>query len=144
MLWLAEERQSSPVRTFARNIDGGPVDLEYVLSSRQGRMVALGGLEACRRHGVLHTMSGRPLLLTRETLSTLVAERGLEYCPEHESQVVISEPRFKASVFGGVGPLGGLPVVDLLQAALDVAPMGGRGTEQAELIVDQILSWSAR
>jgi hypothetical protein len=33
------------------------------------------------------------------------------------------------------------PVVDPLQAALDVAPMPGRGFEQAEFIVAEILSW---
>ncbi|MDD5309660.1 MAG: hypothetical protein PHU25_20265 [Deltaproteobacteria bacterium] len=139
--WLAEERRVSPAWTHARSIDGGPFDLERALASRPQGMVALGGFEACRRHGLLHTTPGVPLVLSAEALPAVVAAWDLGFCGQQEAQVMIAEPRHRASVFRAVGLIDGLPVVDILQAALDVAPMPGRGLEQAEFVIEEILSW---
>lgn len=139
--WLAEERRIPTVWTYARGIDGGPFDPIRALASQPPGMVALGGFEACRRHGLLHTTPGVPLVLSAQPLPALVAAWDLGCCGQQEAQVVISEPRHGASVFRAVGVLDGVPVVDVLQAALDVAPMPGRGLEQAEFVVEEILSW---
>lgn len=142
--WLAEERRASPVWTHARSIDGGPFDLERALASRPQGMIALGGFEACRRHGLLHTTPGVSQVLSAEPLPTVVAAWDLGFCGQQEAQVMITEPRHRASVFRAVGLIDGLPVVDILQAALDVAPMPGRGLEQAEFVIEEILSWGAQ
>jgi hypothetical protein len=139
--WLAEERQASPVRSYVRTIDGGSFDLARL--SHSTHVAAVGGFEACRRHGVLHTAPGIPMILAEGPPPALVGEWDLDYCSEREAQVSLVETRHKASVFRGVEKTDGVPVVDLLQAALDVAPMPGRGFEQAELIVEEILSWRA-
>jgi hypothetical protein len=137
--WLAEERQGSSVVNYARTIDGGPFEVEGIL--RSGRGAAVGGFEACRRHGMLHTAAGGLMVLVEGSSSELIRAWDLDYCGEHEAQLSLVEPRHKASVFRAVGNAGGVPVVDILQAALDVAPTTGRGVEQAELIVEEILSW---
>lgn len=139
--WLAEERQGSSRLSYARTIDGGPFDFEGVL--RSGRGAAVGGFEACRRHGVLHTAAGVLMILVEDSSPALVRAWDLDYCGEREAQLSLVEPRHKASVFRAVENVGGVPVVDILQAALDVVPMTGRGVEQAELIVEEILSWGA-
>ncbi|MCK9460435.1 MAG: hypothetical protein M0R80_12420 [Proteobacteria bacterium] len=138
---LTEERQASPVWTHARPADGGTFDLDHMLASRPAGGIAVGGFEACRRYGLLHTAPGVPLLLLEGPPNALVAAWDLDYCGPREAQIVIAEPRYRASVFRAVTHVGGVRVVDLLQAALDVVPVPGRGFEQAELVVAEILSW---
>jgi hypothetical protein len=138
---LAEERQASPVWTHARLADGGTFDLDRMLASRSADGIAIGGFEACRRYGLLHTAPGVPLLLLEGPPNALVAAWVLDCCGPREAQIVFAEPRYRASVFRAVARVGGVRVVDLLQAALDVAPVPGRGFEQAEFVVAEILSW---
>jgi hypothetical protein len=138
---LAEERQSSPVWTHVRTADGGTFDLDRVISDLPVNGIAVGGFEACRRHGLLHTAPGVPLLLLEGPPNALVATWDLDYCGPREAQIVIAEPRYRASVFRAAAQIDGVPVVDPLQAALDVAPVPGRGLEQAEFVVAEILSW---
>jgi hypothetical protein len=139
---LTEERQASPVWTNARRADGGSFDLDRVLADLSVNGIAVGGFEACRRYGLLHTAPGVPLLLLEGPPNVLVATWDLDYCGSREAQIVIAEPRYRASVFRAAALIGGVPVVDPLQAALDVAPVPGRGFEQAEFVVAEILSWS--
>jgi hypothetical protein len=82
-----------------------------------------------------------PTVLSEVPRNTLVAAWDLDYCDQREAQVMIAEPRYRASVFRGVIENQGVQTVDLLQAALDVAPMPGRGFEQAEYVASEILSW---
>jgi hypothetical protein len=138
---LAEERQVSPVWTHARSADGGTFDLDRALTSRPVGGIAVGGFEACRRYGLLHTAPGLPLILSEVPFNVLRAAWLLEPIGLNEAQLMIAEPRYRASVFRGVVDKSGVPIVDLLQAALDVAPMPGRGLEQAEFVIEEILSW---
>jgi len=139
-LWLAHEQQRPVVRTFARSVYGVLDNWKRLAGGAGQTRFALGGFDACRRHGVLHTaVSGVPVLVHGESVPALVGAWDLQYCSEAEAQLVFVNQQAEESVFRGVIRQAGVPVVDILQAALDVAPMPNRGIEQAELIVERIL-----
>jgi hypothetical protein len=62
-------------------------------------------------------------------------------CDSRDAHLVLVRPRFPESVFRGTVQRKDLPVVDVLQAALDVRSQKPRGGEQADFIIDHVLKW---
>lgn len=103
-------------------------------------MVALGGFDACRAHGVLHTKSIGAEVHVRGSLQAACAAFDLEPCDDKGAHLTLLPTRRGESIFrGAVMRQSALPVVDILQAALDVAPHPARGFEQAEHIINDVL-----
>lgn len=138
---IREAAKSSPVRAYACSIFGEPDVRKAILSPLQAKHV-VGGFSACRVHGMLHTNAPAVWdIHIDDTISTYEKAWNFQVCGEQDAQVAFIESPGNGSVFRCAGEIDSLPVVDLLQAALDVAALPGRGLEQAESIVESILSW---
>ncbi|MEZ5333606.1 MAG: hypothetical protein R2991_16585 [Thermoanaerobaculia bacterium] len=95
-------------------------------------------------HGVLHrSEAGLEELHVRGAVEPILEESDLERTEPHAAQAVLLLSRHPESVFRATAfaPEG---VVDLWQAALDVASAPARGTEQARFIRDRILERTRR
>lgn len=142
-LWYEEERQLRveryPVRSIfspgagvAEIFDGVGTELGY----------AVGGFEACRLFGVLHTGRSVPEVHIFQNPNYVLTQLDLELCDEHEAEMYLMETPYKESVDRGVIHVGNVRVVDILQAALDAGRHARRGKEQADYIVGEVLGWN--
>ena len=139
--WLHDERARPPGRIPARGLYGS-IDRNDLLLMLQASGVrqALGGYTACAELGLLHAMQQQldVHIDTEPAQALLIME--LEACEPRDAQVWIVRSRYRESVFRGATETDGWPVVDELQAALDVVQDPGRGNEQARFIMDRMLS----
>ncbi len=141
-LWINDEKQQPTVKTFVRSIFGSLEDWEELLLAKSGASFAIGGFEACRRHVALHAVPGDvPWVHIDGGVLELLNLWNLEFSGEPDAQMFFVKPRRSRSVFRGVSRQSGVPVVDILQAALDVASSPNRGLEQAEMIIDRVIKW---
>ena len=141
-MWIQEATRTPPVRSHCCSIFGELESWEDLLQQAGNMSFALGGFGACRMHGALHTNAG-PVwdvhiqgdILTFESLWNLQA------CGDNEAQINLIESTRTGAIFRCINRKQSLPVVDLIQSALDVAPLPGRGREQAEHIAELVNRW---
>lgn len=126
---------------FAKRIFDETVFASTDSAEAKRPVVALGGFDACRAHGVLHTKSTGAEVHVRASLQEACAAFDLEPCDDKDAHLTLLPTRRGEAIFRGVvmHQGGAIPVVDILQAALDVAPHPARGIEQAEHIIHDVL-----
>lgn len=162
--WLQAVRQATHEAVPVRWLLGEPSSLDEIFGGRdegifpkrsfdekvvgaidgakaEHSIVALGGFDACRAHGVLHTTSTGAEVHVRASLQEVCAAFDLEPGDDKDAHFTLLPTRRGEAIFRGavVHPLSAIPVVDILQAALDVAPHPARGVEQAEHIIHDVL-----
>lgn len=141
-LWHEEERQLRVERNPVRSIFAVGAGVEEVFAGVQTDLdYAVGGLEACRLHGVLHTKPRTPEIHIFQSLNSVIERLDLERCADHEAEMYLVEMPYQESIQRGALDVGNVRVVDILQAALDAARQAQRGREQAEYIVQEVLGW---
>jgi len=137
--WLTEETLQSRKEMPTRCLFDQPSSIFDLVRGKTG--VAIGGFEACRLHGVLHTQSPYPVLHVTSEFGPYLESLELVECEFRDAQLVLMRSRYPESIFRGATEYDRLPVVDILQAALDVMPLKPSGAEQASFIVQHVLNW---
>jgi hypothetical protein len=122
----------------------GPIEqIQDLFAEGRGEpKVAMAGFYACQLLGVLHKPEERREVHVLETLDKALKQWSLEPCDERDAELFLSEPRDRQSILRGTVTIDRLPVVDILQAAIDVAGRPARGREQAEYILKGVLGWT--
>ena len=140
--WFHNERANRVDSVPVRWIFGQPSGLQEILcrENTSGNF-AVCGFEACRILGVQHGSIVRPEVYIDGNPETALSAYDLEPCDERDAHLFLRTPRFPQSVFRARLMRDRLPVVDILQAALDVCDQPARGIEQAEYIVESVLGW---
>ena len=140
-LWYEEERQLHVEEYPVRSIFG-TTDLHAMLRKAGDEVdCAVGGLAACKLHGVLHTSVGVPHVHISGSPDVVMEKLDLEPVAEHQAEARLIQLPYSESIFRGLVAIDGVKVVDILQAALDSGRSRGRGREQAEYIVEHVLGW---
>lgn len=141
-MWFQDAALHSPVRTHACSIFGELNDWKELTEKAGDLRFALGGFGACRIHDVLHT-NAKPVwdVHVEGNIPEFEKNWNLQPCGEQKAQISFIESSAKGSVFRGVVRKESLPVVDVIQSALDVSSMPGRGLEQAEHIASMVNQW---
>jgi hypothetical protein len=93
--------------------------------------------------GVLHAPVAQRELYVVGDPGAAMEEWNLEACEDRDAHFRLRHARFPKSILRGrlVNEKENLPVVDVLQAALDVCGHAARGAEQAEYIINHVLGW---
>jgi hypothetical protein len=141
-MWVHDELSRSARRMPTRWIFGEPPSLEQVFC-KQGAPgdFAVCGFEACRVLGVLHSpVMNREVYFLGDAEAALEAW-DLEACDDRDAHFYLRKARSAQSVLRGRVVKENLPVVDVLQAALDVCDQSSRGIEQSQYIINHILGW---
>jgi hypothetical protein len=140
--WFQDEQARPPTRIPARWIFGEPSSLDQILhKQRTSSDFAICGFEACARMEMLHAQRPRREVYVAHDLRDAVVEWDLEPCPEHSAYLYLRHASFPKSIMRGRHVSGNLPIVDVLQAAVDVSTDAARGREQAEYLLDHVLNW---
>lgn len=139
--WLHDERTRAPMRMPARGLYGSVErnDLLVMLEAA-GTRHAIGGYAACAELGLLHATRQQLDIHVDTDAAQALLILELEACEPRDATVWIVRSRYRESVFRGVTQTDQGPVVDELQAALDVIHDPGRGNEQAKFIVSRLLA----
>ena len=140
-LWKADDalnpRQAAPVRRMLAG--SGSVDALAALPGFAD-LAAIGGFDACRRLGILHALvPQRTEIHIAVPLPDAIRRFGLERCSPSDAEVWLLPTRYPRSIRGGRLLCDGVPVVDAFQAALDVLRHPGRGHEQSDYIMNEVL-----
>ncbi len=141
--WFHNERARRTDPVPVRSIFGQPSSLQEVFC-RQGMPgdVAICGFEACRQLDILHTPVIRSEVYLVGEFESAIDALELEACDERDAHFYLHKAQFAQSILRGRVVRENLPVVDVLQAALDVCDQAARGAEQAEYIINHVLGWS--
>ena len=141
-MWFNDERSRSSLRLPTRWIFGEPSSMEDVFSKKDSpERFAVCGFEACRFLGVLHApVINREVYFVGDAESALAAW-DLEPCEARDAHFYLRKARSAQSMLRGRVVKANLPVVDVLQAALDVRDQAARGTEQSQYIINHVLGW---
>lgn len=140
-LWRADEalntRPAVPVRRMLAG-SGSLTDLSGLADFQEWAVVA--GFEACRLLGVLHAIVP-PRIEVHVVLPIpeVIRRLGLEECAPADADLWLLPTRYSRSIRGGKVLRDGVPVVDAFQAALDVLRHPGRGQEQSEYLLKEVL-----
>ncbi len=137
--WMAAERLNPPRRIPVQWFNSEEARLEHTFPAVGNKAVAVGGFEACRRHSILHTESPVLEIHVDRNWRTEIEDWEVEMCESDEADLFLLESPYPQSVFKGCIRNDDLPIVDILQTALDVVHSPTRGMEQAEFIVDHVL-----
>ena len=139
--WLHDERTRTPMRMPARGLYGSVErnDLLMMLEAT-GTRHAIGGYAACAELGLLHATRQQLDIHVDTDAAQALLNMELEACEPRDAMVWIVRSRYRESVFRGATQTDQAPVVDELQAALDVIHDPGRGNEQAKFIVSRLLA----
>lgn len=141
-VWLRQEQAERRPVVPARSLFGDGLDWSALMNARPADIrVAVGGFDACKAVGVLHTVADLPFVHIAGDLELLLDAWDLEPCEERDAGLRLVVSRYPESVFRGTIAPHGVPTVDILQAALDVIDVPGRGPEQVEYILDHVLGW---
>lgn len=141
--WFSEATLRRNRTIPVRSVFGPPAKVEHLFSDATRKPpVAMAGFLACRLLGVLHTPDARRQAHVLGSMAEALNQWDLEPCDERDALFVISEPRAKQSILRGLVRVEGIPVVDILQAAVDVAGRPARGREQADYILKGVLGWT--
>jgi hypothetical protein len=140
--WFHNERARRTEPLPVRSIFGRPTNLQDVFC-RPGMPsdFAICGLEACRLLGVMHAPINRLEVYLEGDILTAMETLEIEPSDERDAHFYIRKAQFPQSVLRGRQVRDNLPVVDVLQAALDVCDQAARGAEQSEYIVSHVLGW---
>jgi hypothetical protein len=138
--WMSAERLNPPGRIPVQWFNSEEARLEHAFPAVGNKAMAVGGFEACRQHGLLHTESPGLEIHVDRIWRTEVENWEVEMCESDEADLFLLESPYPQSVFKGCIRNDALPVVDIIQTALDVVHSPTRGMEQAEFIVDHVLS----
>ena len=140
--WFHNERARRTDPIAVRSIFGRPPDLQEMFCRQEiPGDYAICGFEACRLLGVLHTPVVRAEVYVIGELEAAFDALDLEVCDERDAHFFLRRAHFGQSVLRGRVVRQNLPVVDVLQAALDVCDQAARGAEEAEYIVNHVLGW---
>jgi hypothetical protein len=142
--WMAAERLSPPRRIPASWLLANGPNLDRAFSPTPNSQVAVGGFEACGRHGMLHTPSSRLEVHVQGNWRQDAQDWEIEVDGVDEPDLFLLESQYPKSVGPGCVDYPDLPTVDIIQAALDVVHSSARGTEQAQLIMTNVLSYAGR
>ncbi|HPB49726.1 MAG TPA: hypothetical protein PLY68_00850 [Myxococcota bacterium] len=140
-LWRADEaltaRQAVPVRRLIAGTGSVP-DLVSIPGFADLTVVA--GFEACRHLGLLHTFAPHQTeVYVNIPVSEAMRRFGLEECSPSDADIWLIPTRRSRSILGGRLSVEGIPVVDAFQASLDVLRHPGRGREQSDYIIHEVL-----
>jgi hypothetical protein len=149
--WLSAQEALRQTQIPARALYGRKRFLaELAKPAAAGEIaVAVGGFHACAARELLHVVEPGPIELHVGVHAMGLLHEQWQRCSMQDADVVLlPSATFAESMFRprrlGFESLTheGLPVVDVVQAALDVwtKPMGGR--EQSRFIIDDVLKWS--
>ena len=142
--WLHVAQRRADGRIWARSAVGWTVDETLDIAAQMATPVAVGGFEACRRLGVLHASTAAIAELHVADTASALERLTLSRCEARDADVALIQPQHPQAVFRGVQRIDDVPVVDVIQAALDVVCHPARGREQAEFIAAQVKNWQAR
>lgn len=146
--WLDHARHAPIAARPVRPLFGGLDQPEAVQAwiRKQGPVAdcpwALGSWAACAAHGVaMVTGTTRLSIHAMGSVESLMRAWELTPCEERDAAFVIEacEPSMVRPLAGGAVVIDGIPVVDIWQAALDVARDPGRGGDQAWAIAQRII-----
>jgi hypothetical protein len=140
--WYEDERQVRVEEIPVRPMFPGTQVEQLVTRETDTLDFAIAGFAACSAHGVLHTAMGVPKIHIFKSAQLILDELDLETCSPRNAELFLIEPPHEESVRRGVLPLDDAPVVDILQAALDVSHEVRRGREQVDYILDHVLGWT--
>jgi hypothetical protein len=141
-MWFADECARTSSVVPVRWIYGCAPRLQDVLCKKDApERVAVCGLEACRMLKILHTPVDRREIYLHGDLDLAMKQLDLEPSEPHDADFFVRKARFPKSIFQGRLVLENLPVVDVLQAAIDVFGHASRGEEQANYIISSVLNW---
>ena len=138
--WMAAARLGPPERIPASWLMNKELRLEDVFPSKDEAPVLVGGFEACRRYGLLHTDSPTLEVHVGGNWRSEVNDWGIEFSDAAQADVILLDSTYPRSIVGGAVPDDDLPRVDIIQAGLDVIHAPSRGLEQAQLIMENVLS----
>jgi hypothetical protein len=138
--WLAQDAARPLLWQPVRWRRGRPQDVEEVFASPiDAPRYAVTGFEACKSLGLLHASTPGTQIQVECSLDQAMRDWQLELASRADAHFSIAKARFPLSVFGGSVLCGTRTVVDALQAALDVRSSPGRGVEQSDYIVREVL-----
>lgn len=141
--WFHDEQVRPPIRIPTRWIFGEPSNLDQIfLKQGTSSAFAVCGFEACSRMQLLHAPIPRREIYVSIDPSKALVDWDLEQCPEHSAHVYLRHMNFPESIMRGRHVTANFPVVDVLQAALDVCNDAARGREQAEYLLAHVLKWN--
>jgi hypothetical protein len=141
-MWFHNELARTQVTVPARWLFGEPSSLQEVFSKAGAPTgFAIGGFEACRLLGVLHAPVAQRRVHVFGEVESGLEDWSLEACDDRDAHFHLCKARYPQSILRGFLVKDDLPVVDILQAALDVRGQAARGEEQAEYIVNEVLGW---
>lgn len=141
-MWFHDERSHSSPRIPVRWIFGQPRSMQEVfLKSGSTERFAVCGFEACHLLGVLHTPVAQREVYFLGDADSVLAAWDLEPCDGRDAHFFLQKARCAQSILRGRIFRADLPVVDVLQAALDTHHQEARGIEQAQYILDGVLGW---
>ena len=140
--WLNHELAFCTESVPVRSIYGPPSDLAPILLRPEGPTeFAVTGFEACRRLGVLHTPVPRREVCLHGDIDLAISAWELRKCESRDADFFLVKTANPKSVLRGALSKNGLPVVDLLEAAIAVYGQVPRGAEQAGFIFTEVLHW---
>ncbi len=140
-LWRADQTLTARPAVAVRRLIAGSGSVSD-LAGLPGfaDLAVVGGFEACRYLGLLHTFAPRQVeVYVTVPVSEALRRFGLEKCSPADADIWLLPTRRSRSVLGGRLIVDGIPVVDAFQAALDVLRHPGRGREQSDYIVNEVL-----
>jgi hypothetical protein len=138
--WLASERQVQVHRTALRWYLGKPKSLQEAFSPHSATTLVVGGFEATRRLGLLHTDSGLLEVHAVGDWRAEIPQWKVEPCQPDQADLFLLHPACPNSIVRASVAGNNLPTVDVLQAALDVVHSPARGPEQARFLMEHILA----
>jgi hypothetical protein len=145
--WVREDAFSPAPRISVRRIFPGPpglaLPLDNILLSTSKARIAVGGFEASSRLGLIHASYSHPEVHIEGPIEAILHDLDVEICEPRDADFNIIRSPHSESVFRGAQVRDRVPIVDALQAALDVAGNPARGLEQAEYIVERIARWAS-
>lgn len=100
---------------------------------------ALTGHLACRFYRLKHSEARSINLYFSGEPSALMEALQLVPSADPGAAIVLLRPRHPRSVFGGISPLDGVSVCDILQVYLDLYHLPDRGREQADFVHERML-----
>ncbi|HNZ04109.1 MAG TPA: hypothetical protein PKK50_08190 [Myxococcota bacterium] len=152
-MWRSDEildaRRPIPVRDMFGLDDAVNTILSrqtYVGAKSGNTPLVVGGFEACRLLGLIHTAAPvKPEIHIFRPVDEILEQLLVEKCDARDADLFLVQPRnlrsgSSRSIVDGAVIVDGRPVVDALQAALDVLRHPARGAEQSEYIVRNVLN----
>jgi hypothetical protein len=139
--WVEHARRERAPRLPVRWVYGPPPHPTAPFKMNDRIRCAVGGFEACAALGVQHASFGLPEVHVEGDLERALETWDLVRCDARDAHVVLRRAPFPQSVFRATSSFDGVPVVDVLQAALDVSRHAARGREQADYIFHDVLGW---